>query len=405
MVDYLLKEARLHAREGLVDLALRAGKVVAAEPNLSTDAKETWALGGRVVLPALVDAHVHLDKTHVPLVNQSGTLQEAISLWREKKPQLEVESYKARALKAVGQALLNGTTFMRTHVDVAAEHDFRALEALLSVRDQVKNRCELQVVALGNPGASAAETKAVQTALELGADLVGGAPALTKDPQRCIDTAFDLAERFDRDVDLHVDETEDPAVRTLDYLAEQTLKRGFQKRVTAGHCCSLAFMPDEAAARLIDRVAEAQLNVVTLPSCNLVLMGRGRQPTPRGLTRVKELLAAGVNVAAASDNVRDPFNPFGKYDALFNANLAAHAAHLTSPNELVTCLEMVTKNAAQVMGKESGLEPGTTAHMVILDSTSPDTVVTALPERFATFYQGKCVVRQTRTETWSSGWT
>ena len=351
-------------------------------------------------LPAFVDAHVHFDKTYVPLVNTSGTLQEAIELWVKEKSKLDELSYEQRALKAVKQALLNGTTFIRTHIDIDASYDLRALTAILQVREKLRDSCDIQIVALGNPGADETETIAMKEALELGADLVGGAPALTQNPERCIDAAFDLAERYDKDIDLHIDETEDPEIKTLEYLAEQTLERGFQGRVTAGHCCSLSFMPDEVAARIIDKVAEAELNIITLPSCNLNLMGRGRHPIPCGSTRVKDLLETDVNVAAASDNVQDPFNPFGQYDALMNANLIAHTAHMSSPLELKACLDMVTKNAAKITGEKSELKAGEPANLVILDTTSKDDIVTTLPKRLATFYRGKCIVQQAHTYEW-----
>ena len=232
--------------------------------------------------------------------------------------------------------------------------------------------------------------------------MVGGAPALTDDPAHCLRATFDLAEALDKGIDLHIDETENPETLTLQTLAETTLEREFQGRVTAGHCCSLEFAPDDAAARVMDKVAEAELNVITLPSCNLVLLGRGRHPAPRGVTRVRDLLSAGVNVAAASDNVHDPFNPLGHYDPLFTANLTAHAAHLTGAAELDVCAKLVTTHAAQVMGLESyGLSEGARADLVVLDTTRRGDAVTALPERLATFKAGRCVVRRHVRQTWA----
>jgi cytosine deaminase len=290
---------------------------------------------------------------------------------------------------------------MRGHVDIDA-NNLVALEALLDLRERLKGVLTLQLVALGNPGLNQAETAAMRRALELGTDLVGGAPALLPNPRQSLDTAFDLAESSGKDLDLHIDESEDPNLLTLEYLAEQTIKRGFVGHVTAGHCCSLDFLDNEAAKRVMDKVAEAQINIVTLPSCNLALMGRDRHPVPRGLTRVKELLARGVRVAAASDNVQDPFNPFGHYDPLFIANLTAHAAHLTAKEELTAALELVTNQAAKVMRLPNyGLYAGAEADLVILNTTQVPKAVTELPERLATFKGGRLILKQSHEQQWS----
>lgn len=400
-VDWKLQNATVDDSGRQVDLALDGGKIVALGTDSPHRGRDTWDLGGSVVLPGLIDAHVHLDKTYTAAPNQSGTLQEAITVWREEKTRLTFENYLERARRAVRAALLNGTTAMRTHVDVDASGDFTALEALLEVRERIKDVMDLQIVALGNPGVNKAETAALRRALGAGADLVGGAPALTDDPEGCINAVFDLAETFGKPIDLHIDETENPKRLTLETLAEKTLERGFGGRVSAGHCCSLDFVPDDTAARVMDKVAEAGLNVVTLPSCNLVLLGRNRHPVPRGVTRVKALLSRGVNVAAASDNVHDPFNPLGHYDPLFIANLSAHAAHLTGRAQLETCLKMVTYRAADVLGLPNyGLHGGAAADLVVLDTSRYTDAVSGLPARLATFKRGRLVVRQSHRADW-----
>ena len=169
-----------------------------------------------------------------------------------------------------------------------------------------------------------------------------------------------------------------------------TIKHGMQGRVSAGHCCSLAFVEEAVAKRVIDKVAQAEITIVTLPSCNLVLMGREMNPTPRGTTRVKQLLAAGVNVCAASDNVRDPFNPFGNYDPLQIANLNAHLAHMTGERELYESIEMVTNRAAAGVGMDpKGIKVGAPADLVVLDCTNVMEAVLAPPPRLAVYKRGK----------------
>ncbi|MCB0184015.1 MAG: amidohydrolase family protein, partial [Caldilineaceae bacterium] len=365
-------------------------------------AVQEWDLAGRVVLPGLVDAHTHLDKSYFPIPNQSGTLLEAIDLWRAHK------GYRTRAdiAKTVRQALrtaiANGITAMRSHIDVEANGDLATVETVLAIREEFRDQLDLQLVALGYPGGTREQRQTMRSALDLGLDLVGGAPALTANPHAEIDACFALAEATGKPLDLHIDETEDPQMLSLDYLAAKTKAHGLQGRVTAGHCCSLAFVDNATVGRVLDNVASAQLNLVTLPSCNLVLMGRAIQPVPRGMTPVKAILAHGINICAASDNVHDPFNPFGNYDLLQIANLTAHVAHLTGTAEIQTVLEMVTTKAAQTLNLPSpAVTVGSVADLVVLDTTEPLHAVTTVPPRLATVKQGKMLLRTTITQTWA----
>ena len=400
-VDYLLRNARVGETPQSVDIAIDKGLVKEIDHHLELRPREEWNLNGSVVLPGFVDAHVHLDKTFSTTFNKSGTLQEAIDTWREEKPHLTYEGYAARMMQAMQVAVVKGTTHLRTHVDIDSESGFAALEAMLDVREKFRHRIDVQVVALGQAGLNDEETQAMQAALEMGADLVGGAPALLPEPKKSIDVIFALAERYSKSIDLHVDETEDPNTLTLEYLAEKTIGHGMQGLVTAGHCCSLAFVDDATADRVIEKVKEAKLHIITLPSVNLVLMGRGTNPVARGLTRVKELLGAGVNVAAASDNVRDPFNPLGNYDLLHTANLTAHAAHMTGASELEVCLNMITSNAAELMGLENyGLFEGGKADLVVVDAVNVMNTLAGVPERLATFKNGELIVRTEIHRTW-----
>jgi cytosine/creatinine deaminase len=400
-VDYLLRNARVGETPQAVDIAIDKGLVKEIDHHLDLQPREEWNLNGNVVLPGLVDAHVHLDKTFSTTFNKSGTLQEAIDTWRQEKPHLTYEGYAARMMQAMQVAVTKGTTHLRTHIDIDSESGFAALEAMLDVREKFRSMLDVQVVALGQAGLGDEETQAMQAALEMGADIVGGAPALLPEPRKSIDVIFELAGRYGKPIDLHIDETEDPTTLTLEYLAEKTIQHGMQGLVTAGHCCSLAFVNDATADRIIGKVKDAKLHIITLPSCNLVLMGRGMNPVPRGLTRVKELLGAGVNVAAASDNVRDPFNPLGNYDLLHIANLTAHAAHMTGAKELETCLNMVTSNAAEVMGLENyGLFEGGKADLVVVDAVNAMNMLAGVPERLATFKNGELIVRTDIHRTW-----
>lgn len=408
MNDFLLRGARLTDNTPLQDIHIADGRIAALtahDPAAPTPSgTDAWHLDGRVVLPGLVDIHTHLDKTYSTIANGSGTLHEAIDVWTAYKRSRTPDDIRTAANRALRSAVAHGVTSLRSHLNVEDAGDLTTIEIMLELRETWRDAISLQFVALGYPGLGPEYDALVQGALEMGVDLIGGAPALREDPQQSIDGAFALAEATGKPIDLHIDETEDPTMLTLEYLAERTLAHGMAGRVTAGHCCSLAFVDRAAAARVMERVAAAEMNLVTLPSCNLVLMGRGMQPAPRGVTLVKELLAHGVNVCAASDNVHDPFNPFGAYDLLQIANLNAHVAHMTGEEELYTCVDLVTRHPAQAFGEAPGeIMEGAVADLVVVDAKRVLDAVVSPPARLATFKAGKPVVRTAIEQTWDEG--
>lgn len=404
--DWLLRQARLRDDLPLQDLLLIKGEIAALGPNLTATATNEWDLAGRVVLPGMVDLHTHLDKTYSSIENQSGTLQEAIDLWgglrRERTPEETAEA----AHRALQSAVAHGVTAMRSHLTASDPSDLPMIEALMVLREEMRDAISVQYVALAHLGASTERDAVMQQVLNLGADYVGGAPALSADPIVEIDAVFALAERLGKPIDLHIDETEDSNTLTLETVAEKTLAHGMQGLVTAGHCCSLEFCDTKTANRVIEKVAKAEINIVTLPSCNLVLMGRGMKPTPRGITAVKALSQAGVNVCAGSDNVHDPFNPFGSYDLLQIANLTAHVAHMTGEPELNTCLAMVTSRPACAFYNSTDatddfqLCAGHSADLVVVDALSCLDAITAISPRLATFKAGKLIVQTQIERNW-----
>ena len=369
--ELVLRHARVDDG-ALQDIAFEAGKIVAISDRFEDSGREERNLEGRVVLPGFVESHCHIDKTLTVdrVENASGTLMEAIINWVAFKPSLTTDDYLARGRRALLMALRMGTTNLRTHVDVDA-NGLLALESVLELKREFAGRVDLQIVALGGPGVSNAEFAAMQQALEMGADIVGGCPAIRSNSKAEVLRAFELAEQFGKHVDLHIDENENPESLSLETLAEETIARGLEGRVTAGHCCSLAFMDERTADRVIEKVARAKINIVTLPACNLVLQGRKMNPTPRGLTRVKQLLEAGVNVVTGTDNVQDPFQPLGNFDLLAASNLTALAAHMTGRTQMLETLEMTTTRAAKVLGLEHhGLQVGCNADLVVIDAQS-----------------------------------
>ena len=396
---WVLRNTNIDDSGLLVDIAIDEGQIIAIGQALPFEGQREWDVAGLVVLPGFVDAHAHLDQTLSMSFNKSGTLVEANEIWHEEKRRLTYERYLSRALQAQKLALVYGTTAIRTHVDIYSSGFWVALEAILDARDKHRHLLDVQVVALAS---TSQDDAALKEALKMGVNVIGGTPALSANVNSYLNSLFDLAELYDKPLDLHIDEVDDGRVMTLENLADKTLERGFQGRVTAGHCCSLSFADDATADRVMAKVKDAQINIVTLPSADLVQMGRGMNPAPRGVTRVKELLGRDINVAAGSDKVRDSFNPLGSYDLLQTANLVAHASQLTSLQELPLPLDMVTTRAAEVLGLTSyGLFEGGRADLVVLNTKGLVDCLAAIPERLATFSKGNLVVRSELKRSWA----
>ncbi|MFC0211928.1 amidohydrolase family protein [Paenibacillus chartarius] len=404
----LLEEGRLYT------LAAKGGKwetIVAQEGyDRAPDAVsvEEWNGGadvtldakGNIVLPGLADAHMHLDKAFsLPQVgNGSGTLEEAVLNYSAAAPAFTKREIKARIMRSALQAVSFGTTHIRTHLDFQVKHGkevaMRTVEAALEVKQELEPYVTIQLFPmLPYYDLTREAIEAAEEALRMGVTGVGGAPHLAPAPEPDIDRLFALAARFDRPLDLHTDESDDPNIRTAAYIARRTLDYGWSGRVTVDHLCSLAAMPDGDAARIIALMAEAGLSAVTLPGANMYLQGRRDSfPVRRGVTRVKELLAAGVPLASASDNIHDPFHPFGKGDLLQIALITAYAAHMGSPAEIRTVLRMITEHAAKVIGQaDYGLRPGCDADMVMLDAASPEELFAMLPDRRWVWRKGKAI--------------
>jgi cytosine deaminase len=401
--DLLLQDAVL--LDGTpVDLGIRDGHIVALQMGLRGNAGQTLELGGRVIMPGLVEPHTHLDKslTVGQAQNRSGTLLEAIDLIGKLQREFTRETVRKRALRTARMFIAAGVTAIRSHVDVTERINLIGVDALLDVREEMRGLIDIQLVTLATSLSNNPQGRALlHEALRMGVDVVGGAPALDGDPRQHIDFIFALAKQFGRPIDLHMDESDDPKDFWLPYLAEKTMAEGFQGRVVAGHCCALAAVDQETAARTIERVREARISVVTLPSANLYLQGRSDTgKIRRGITRVRELLEAGVPVCCGSDNVQDPFNPFGRGDLLLVANLLAHAAHLGSPTEQAAVLEAITiAPAAALQLPGYGLALDCAADLVVLDTLDPLTVLATVPARRYVI-KGGAVVAETRTAHW-----
>jgi cytosine deaminase len=378
--DLVLRNCRLEDRPGLADIAMSSGLIAQVGGRVDGECQAELDVGGRLVSSAFVQPHIHLDKVEtLPLLgrNRTGTLAEAIDILHMTKRSASPDEVAARAAVVIRQAIVSGTTRIRSHVDVDTVGGLAPLRGVMQAAREYADLCEIQTVVFPQEGIirDPGTAELMDAAMREGGDLVGGMPHWEPDEQAArehIGICMRLAQRYDADVDMHIDETDDPGSRTLAMLIDATVDQGWQGRVTAGHCCAMAAWDDAYAGDVITRAVQADLRFVANPATNLLLQGRAdREPRRRGLPRIKEMLAAGLPVACGQDCVHDGFYPFGTADQLQVALIFCHAAQLSIPSEIDAALSAIRSAAAHVMGVRGyGLEPGCTADLVVLDSDS-----------------------------------
>jgi cytosine deaminase len=408
-LDILVKNVALWGTEGLCDLGIANGRFVSMnQSGVSPTPVLTLEADGRMAVPGFVEPHIHLDKALISErapVNVSGTLTEAIEILWEIKRNYTVDEIADRASRVLARALQHGVSRLRTHVDVDPIGGTRPAEGLIRARDRFSDLIDIQIVAFPQEGIvkSPGTEALMREVMKLGVDVVGGMPfneASPQDSRRHIEIVFDIAREFDADIDMHVDETDDPAARTLEMLAELTIVNGWQGRVTAGHTCALASYPRDYADRVIARLREANVNMIANPATNLMLQGRlDDYPKRRGVTQVKELLAAGVNVACGQDCVHDTFYPFGQNDPLEIAFLLCHASQMSQPAEILAVMDMVTINGAKALRvPDFRVAPGAVADLVVLDARDAREAFAARSPRRWVIRRGR-LIAETRVET------
>jgi cytosine/creatinine deaminase len=376
--DILIKNVALPGIDGLRDIGIAGGRFTGIEPGLSSPSALVLDAEGRMAVAGFVEPHIHLDKALISErapVNVSGTLTEAIEILWEIKRNYTVDEIADRAGRVLTRAIEHGISRLRSHVDVDPIGGTRPAEGLIRARERFRDWIDIQIVAFPQEGIvkSPGTEALMRRAIELGVDVVGGMPFNENSPEdsrRHIEIVFDIARAFDADIDMHVDETDDPNARTLEVVAELTIARGWQGRVTAGHTCALAAYSRDYADHVIAKLREANVNMIANPATNLMLQGRlDDYPKRRGVTQVKELLAAGVNVACGQDCVHDTFYPFGQNDPLEIGFLLCHASHMSQPAEILNVMEMVTSNGARALRvPDFGVAVGGVADLVVLDA-------------------------------------
>ncbi len=398
MLDLLVHNATLVDGRRDMSVAVMGGRIVEVAAHLDAPAHERVDALGHLLSPPFVDAHFHMDATlsyGLPRMNASGTLLEGIALWGELKPQLTMEALVDRALAYCDWAVAKGLLAIRSHVDIC-DPRLLAVEALLDVKRRVAPYLDLQLVAFPQDGVlrSPGALEQLKRALAMGVDVVGGIPHFERTMQQGADSVrilCELAAEQGRLVDMHCDETDDPMSRHVETLAFETQRLGLHGRVTGSHLTSMHSMDNYYVSKLLPLLREAQLNVVANPLINITIQGRhDSYPKRRGMTRVPELLAAGLNVAFGHDCVMDPWYSLGAADMLEVAHMGLHVAQMTGQAAMRQCFDAVTSAPARILHLQGhGIAPGCNADFVLLQARDAVEAIRLRATRLAVYRRGK----------------
>jgi cytosine deaminase len=383
------------------DVAIADGRIRQIAPDLPAPARSTIDATGRLVLPGFVESHIHPDKAYVAdrtagLRPGGPTPQVLVA---ELKRAFTVEDVHARARRVLLAAVRHGCTIMRAHVEIDAFVELRGVEAMRRLQAELAGVLDLELIAFAQEGIfrDGVTQGLLRDALAMGLPVLGGCPYMDDAPRRHIDWFFDTAQAAGVPLDFHADSSDDPAQLTAEYIAEQTIARGMQGRVSLGHLCLLDVLEPARRARVIDRLRDAGVHVISLPATELHVKGRAASRTWRGITRIEELRAAGVNVSISTNNIVNPFTPYGHPDLLRQALVTAMAAHLGNLDQLAWLLDLVTVNPARALGRiDYGLAEGCRADLVVLDAADPATAITEQAEKVWVVKSGRVVARNTR---------
>ncbi|WEJ11819.1 amidohydrolase family protein [Sinorhizobium prairiense] len=402
MFDLIIRNANLPDGRQAFDIGLAGGKIAAIEKSIAATAGEEIDVSGRLVSPPFCDPHFHMDATlslGLPRMNVSGTLLEGIALWGELRPLLTKEALVERALRYCDLAVTQGLLYIRSHVDTSDPRLVTA-EALLEVKEKVAPYIDLQLVAFPQDGYYRAPDGvfSLERALDMGIGIVGGIPHFERtmeDGARSVEALCRIAADRGLPVDMHCDETDDPLSRHIETLAAQTVRFGLKGRVAGSHLTSMHSMDNYYVSKLIPLMAEAEINVIPNPLINIMLQGRhDTYPKRRGMTRVRELMAAGLNVSFGHDCVMDPWYSMGSGDMLEVGHMAIHVAQMAGIDDKRKIFDALTVNSAKTMGLEGyGLETGCKADLVVLQAADVTEALRLKPNRLFVIKAGKVIAK------------
>lgn len=403
----LFKNVRLRDNEDLVDIRTEDEKIAEIGSGIAAEGHDVIEGDGRVVLPGLVEAHIHLDKALVAdrCQNRSGTVKEAIAVTAELKPTFTAEDVRERAEKTLRMEILNGVTHMRTHSEFDPAAGFTGFHEIMALKEKYRNHIDMQVVAFPQEGIHKAPgtEQMMYDAMEMGADVVGGVPYNDLSAEDHIDTVFEIAKKFDKPIDFHQDFMDNAEGTSVQYVIEKTKAEGYEGRVAVGHLTSLGAFEPEALKPIAEGMASAGISVFSLPATDLHLGGRGdTHNVRRALTPIRFLRSHGVNVSLASNNIRNAFTPYGNGDLFQIAMLGIAGGHLGGADDLPYVIDMITSCPAEALGYADayGIEVGNPADLIMVDSRKYADVIIDLATKLVVMKRGKVLVRTTKTTEW-----
>ena len=404
-MDLILRSALIVGAENEppVDIGIEGGRVAAIEAGLAAEGEEI-DVGGRLVSPGFIETHIHLDKSCLldRCKSVEGTLEEAISEVAKAKQNFQPEEVRERAIRTLEKCILQGTTHMRTHLEVDPVVGLRSLEGIQPLIDEYKWAIDLEICVfpqeglLNNPGTD----ELMVEGLKRGCHVVGGAPYTDSDPPGQIDRLFEMAREFDVDVDMHLDFGNTPEGMTIEHVCNRTEEFGYGGRVTVGHMTQLSTMEVPALERITRRLADVGVAVTVLPSTDLYLMGRHQDHNVlRGVVPIHRMLRHGVNCNLSSNNVLNPFTPFGDCSLIRMANLYANICQVGQIDDTIECFDMVTRRSAELLNLDDyGIEVGKSADLVVIDNTDRQSAVAELSPPLMGIKRGHVTFRREPAE-------
>lgn len=402
-MSILLKNVRLANEEELKDVAIKEGKIIEISNTVEGTFDKVIEGAGNVLIPGLVESHIHLDKALIASrkPNQSGTLQEAIQVTAELKPTFTEEDIYTRAKTTLDMIIPRGVTAIRTHAEFDPAQGFTGFNTIMKLKEEYKDLVDIQVVAFPQEGIfKAPGTEAMMyEAMDMGADVVGGIPYNDAPANEHIDLIFEIAKKYDKDIDLHQDFADESTNMSIEYLCNKTIAEGYEGRVSVGHLTALHALTLEELAPIVELMAKAQISVMALPATDLHLGARNdTYNVRRAVTPIRKLRDGGVNVCIATNNIRNAFTPYGNGDIMQTAMLAIPVAHLGGADDLPTVLPMITENPAKALKlKDYGIAVGNKADVVLLDTQDILNSIIDIPERLTVIKNGKVTVENSKT--------
>ena len=400
-MDLILRNALIAGAESEppVDIGIEGGRIAAVEVGLAAESEEI-DVGGRLVSSGFIETHIHLDKSCLldRCKSVEGTLEEAISEVAKVKQNFQPDDVRARAVKTLEKCILQGTTHMRTHLEVDPVVGLRSLDGIQPLVEEYKWAIDLEICVfpqeglLNNPGTD----ELMIEGLKRGCHVVGGAPYTDSDPPGQIDRLFEMAREFDVDVDMHLDFGNTPEGMTIEHVCNRTEEYGYGGRVTVGHMTQLSTLEVPELERITRRLADAGVAVTVLPSTDLYLMGRHQDHSVlRGVVPIHKMLRHGVNCNLSSNNVLNPFTPFGDCSLIRMANLYANVCQVGQIDDTIECFDMVTRRSADLLNLDDyGVEVGKSADLVVIDNKDRQSAVAELSQPLMGLKKGRPTFRR-----------